>query len=94
MFRSGAPWGSLVPSGSCGLRPVDRWFLLVCPSAPCRLLYTFGLVWFVRQRPEGRWVISVSSGWSRCALRIAGFVWVRLVRLSAPWGSLGSLGNV
>ena len=50
-------------------------------------LASFALVWFVRVR-------SYSSDSSRCALGVAGLVWVPLVPIGAPWLSLSSFGFI
>ena len=41
---------------------------------------------------RGRYVRMGTSGSSRYALVVAGFILVGLVRPCAPWGSLGSFG--
>ena len=63
----------------------------------------FGFVCFVPVRPRDRWARSVWPGSSvnammvatfsdssGCTLGFAGFVWVHLFRLGAPWESFGS----
>ena len=91
--RSGAPWWSL---GSMHL---------LCPVATLGSLVSFGFVWFVRVLHGCRWVLLRTSGSSRCALGVARFVGIRLVRQDAPWfrsrsfarepwGSLGSFGFI
>ena len=63
---------------------------LVRSGAPWVSLGSYGLVWFVRMHPGGRWVRLGSSCSSDGALSVVGFVMVRVVRLGAPWVYQGS----
>ena len=81
LVRSGAPLGSL---GSFDCAHGGAGFVLVClvrPLTPCGSL---GLLGFEQVFPGGGLVRSGSSDSSWCALRVTGFVRVRLVHPGTP----------
>ena len=48
-----------------------------------------GVVVFILERPEGRWVYPGSLGSHRCALGVVEFIRGRWVHSGAPWVCLG-----
>ena len=73
------------------MRPKGRWVHL---GSSCSTMFakgvatsvdsSFGFVWLIQVRPECSWVRFGLSGSCWCALEVAGFVRIRLVRPGAP----------
>ena len=98
LVRPGALWGSFRHVWFIKMRPGGTGFVWARSRAPQWSLGSFGFLkslwvcsgcrrlWFVRAGPGGRWVRWGSPG---CAMRVAGFIRVRLVRPVVPQGVTG-----